>query len=440
VRESKDLARETGITALGRVPWGTHICLFYQSKTDLLNLLPPYFKAGLEMGELCIWVTSEFLSAGEVENTMRKSMPDFDAYLERGQIEILPHSQWYLSGGNFDMQRVLRGWTAKLNQALMEGYAGIRVTGDTAWLGRKMWKNFANYEHEINEAIWQYRMIVVCSYCLDKCGTRDLIDVVNNHQLGLIKDDGEWTLTKNAERIRSELKAREYQAQLQSLASELSLIEEREKHRIAAELHDRISQSLVVSKIKLESLTKSVSGRELGKTLNEICSTLSHTIEDARSLIHQLSSPVLYELGLEAAIADCLSEEIEKRHGIKTELEDDKQTKPLDKDTRALLYRDVKELLCNVVKHSRANKVKISICRIGDQVCVSVKDNGVGFNVAEITSRAVSEGAFGLFSIRERLEQLGGQLKVESEPGHGCKVTMMAPLKLQENTNNGGMS
>ncbi len=436
--ESKDLARETGITALGRVPWGTHICLFYRSKTDLLNLLPPYFKAGLEMGELCIWVTSEFLSAGEVENTMRKSMPDFDTYLERGQIEILPHSQWYLSGGNFDMQRVLRGWAAKLNQALKEGYAGIRVTGDTAWLGRKIWKNFANYEHEINEAIRQYRMIAVCSYCLDKCGIRDLIDVVNNHQLGLIKEDGEWTLTKNAERLRAEQKAREYQAQLKSLALELTLTEEHERHRIAVGLQDQISQSMAVCKIKLEALYNSVSGVEVGKSLRDVCETLGHTIEEARSLIYDLSSPILYELGFERATADWLEEEIRKKHGIKTEFEDDGQPKPLDDDTRTFLYRDVRELLLNVAKHSHAKKAKVFIQRIGNQIHVGVEDDGVGFNPGTVMSPQAERTEFGLFGIQERLEHLGGRLQIESAPGRGSKITMVAPLKLQENTTNGG--
>jgi signal transduction histidine kinase len=433
-------SRNTGIDILGTMPWGTHICLFYRTKADIIEILVPFFKAGLEKNEFCVWITSWSFSKDNAKDALRKEVPDIESYLGRGQMEIISYMDWYLPDMHFVADRTLQTCVDKLSEGLTKRYVGLRIAGDEGWLDKRCWDDFAAYEYMINETINRYKILAICAYNINKCETSEVIDVINNHQLGLIKQDKQWRLAKNAERKRAEIRHLKYQAQLQSLASELSLIEEREKHRIAAELHDRISQSLVVSKIKLESLTKSVSSRELGKTLNEICSTLNHTIEDARSLIYQLSSPVLYELGLEAAIADCLSEEIEKRHGIKTEIEDDKQIKPLDKDIRVLLYRDVKELLCNVVKHSRANKVKISICRIGDQVCISVKDNGVGFNVAKTTLRAVSEGAFGLFSIRERLEQLGGQLKVESELGRGCKVTMMAPLKLQENSTNRGMS
>lgn len=430
MQESKDLARQTGIAALGKVPWGTHVCLFYQSKMDLLNVLPPYFKAGLESGELCIWVTSDLLPAGEAENTMRKTMPDSGEYLERGQIEILPHSHWYLRGGSFDMQRVLRGWIGKLNEALTKGYAGIRVSGDTTWLQKRTWKNFVHYEHKVNEVIRQYRMIAICSYCLDKCGAKDIIDVINNHQVGLIKEDGKWALTKNAERIRAEQKAREYQAQLKSLALELALTEEHERQRIASELYDRVSQFLVASKIKLDEFRQSVSGEELGKTLDGICNSLGQAIVQTRSLAIDVSSPVLSELGFERAVADWLSGEIEKRHGIKTEFEDDGQPKLLDNDIQLLLFRFLRELLANAVKHSHAKNIKVSLRRVHSQMRITVEDDGIGFDPTKMQPISEESPKLGLFGIQEKLGHLGGRLEIESKSGHGCKVTMTAPLKL----------
>jgi len=235
--------------------------------------------------------------------------------------------------------------------------------------------------------------------------------------------------TDITERKKAERKLLDYQAQLKSLASQLTLTEERERRRIATELHDRISQSMAISKIKLDGLRRSVSVRGSDQVLEEVCDLLGQAIADTRSLTSDLSSPILHELGFEAAVAAWLSEEIERKYGIATEFEKDEQPKPLDDDIKALLFRDVRELLINVVKHAHANKVKVSIRRVGRQIHIGVQDDGVGFDPVEVASKAAQEGGFGLFSIRERLEELGGHLEIKSKPGRGCKVTMMAPLK-----------
>jgi len=150
-------------------------------------------------------------------------------------------------------------------------------------------------------------------------------------------------------------------------------------------------------------------------------------------LTFDLSSPILHELGFEAAVEVLLAEQIEQKHGIATEFENDGKAKPLDDDIQAILFRNVRELIFNIVKHANANKVKVSVRKIGSQISVSVEDDGVGFDSAKVASISVREGGFGLFSIRERLEQLGGNLEIKSEPGHGCKVVMTAPLKQSEN-------
>jgi PAS domain S-box-containing protein len=239
----------------------------------------------------------------------------------------------------------------------------------------------------------------------------------------------EGTVEDITQRKQAEQKLLEDQVKLKSLASELTLAEERERRQIASELHDQISQSLVFSKMKLRELSKSEIGEELAEGLDEVCKTLDRTIAATRSLTFDLSPPVLYELGLEKAVAEWLAEQIEKRYSIKTEFEDDGQLKPLDDDIRVLLFRNVRELLINVVKHANAPKVRVSISRTNNQICIVVEDDGVGFDPSEVASRTDPAAGFGLFSIRERLEQLGGRLMIESTPGHGSKITMVAPLK-----------
>jgi len=253
------------------------------------------------------------------------------------------------------------------------------------------------------------------------------------------------TLQDITERKQVENKLLEDRIKLKSLASQLTLVEERERRRIAITLHDRISQSIVISKMKLDGLRNNFCSDDSDKVMEEVCTLLGKAIADIRSLTFELSSPILHELGFEAAVVAWLTEEIEKKYGIAVEFEEDKEPKPLDDDIKAILFRDVRELLINMVKHSKATKVKVSIRRVGDRIRVGVEDDGVGFDPAGVASRAIRNGRFGLFSIRERLEELGGRLEIESEPGHGCKVVMVAPLKFceqlgdkHENTNHIG--
>jgi len=220
-----------------------------------------------------------------------------------------------------------------------------------------------------------------------------------------------------------------YHEQLKSLASKLTITEERERYRIATELHDHICQSLAISKIKLETLMNSRIADEACDTLSEVCDWISQVINDTRTLTFDLSSPILHELGFEKAVAAWLEDEIQKKHNIQTEFYCDHLPKPLDDDVRSLLFRDVRELLINIIKHAQANSVKVSISRDASRIRVVVEDDGVGFDPVQVTAAAMSKAEFGLFSIRQRLEFLDGQFEIDSSPGKGCKITMIAPLK-----------
>jgi PAS domain S-box-containing protein len=194
----EDELRNSGIDVIGGVPWGTHFCQFYQTKKDLIDILVPFFKAGLEGNEFCMWVTSEPLVVAEAEKAMRKAVNDFDEYLRRGQIEIIPYNEWYLLGGIFDDDLVLKGWVSKLEQALAKGYMGLRLTGNTFWLERNHWQAFTEYEAKVNDIIGKYEMLAICTYCLDRCNGAAVIDVVKNHQFALIKQEGKWDIIESS--------------------------------------------------------------------------------------------------------------------------------------------------------------------------------------------------------------------------------------------------
>lgn len=231
-------------------------------------------------------------------------------------------------------------------------------------------------------------------------------------------------------RKQAEEKVYVYQKQLRSLASRLSLIEERERHRIATDLHDHIGQTLALSKIKLGELQELLSSNNLVNAVEEIRYLIEQAINYTRSLTFDLSPPILYELSLEAAV-EWLIEKFQKKHNIQVHFEKPRQCVPMDNEIRIFLFQSIRELLTNVAKHAQAHTATASIHKDNGNIRVSIEDDGIGFDASEINSFSLDSN-FGLFSIRERLSHIRGYLEVKSKPGHGCRITMVVPLKPEE--------
>jgi hypothetical protein len=148
--------RYSGIDIVGYVPWGTHMCQFYNTKEDLTEILIPFFKAGLENNELCLWVTSQPLEVEAAKDALRRAIPDLNNYLEKGQIEIIPHFDWFIAEGAFDSERILNSWVEKLLHASDSGYDGVRLSGNTFWLEKEDWNNFVEYKKQTDNVIDNY--------------------------------------------------------------------------------------------------------------------------------------------------------------------------------------------------------------------------------------------------------------------------------------------
>ena len=224
-----------------------------------------------------------------------------------------------------------------------------------------------------------------------------------------------------------------YQERLRSLTSELAVAEQRERRRIASDLHDRIGQSLAISKIKISQLRGRVTDLAAGRILEELRGFIDQTIEDTRSLTFELSPPVLNELGLAPAL-EWLTERVRQRHGILTTFRDDGLAKPMGDDLRGVVFQAVQELLLNVAKHASARRAGVSLGRRESELRCEVIDDGMGFDTSPLfsgTVRATDPTGFGLFSIRERLHHLGGRLEIDSTVGRGTKVVLWAPLLIE---------
>jgi PAS domain S-box-containing protein len=160
----------------------------------------PYFKAGLEHDEHCVWVTSPPLDTNEAWAALARAVPELAEYRKRGRVEVLPHTEWYLRGGRFDQERVLEGWIQKLESARARGCAGLRASGNTSWLQKSDWQSFTDYEAAIATALHHRRMLVLCTYATERCGAAELVDVIRNHEFALIKRDGRWERIESCER------------------------------------------------------------------------------------------------------------------------------------------------------------------------------------------------------------------------------------------------
>src|SRR5437667_6738330 len=190
--------RKTGIDVVGDMPWGTHFCLFYETKADVLDTLVSYCNAGLKSEEFCLWVVSEPVTVDEAKHALNQAVPELDRCLADHSIEIVSARDWYLQGGTFDLKRVIDGWHEQLTRALASGYVGVRVTGDTAWLEKKDWKDFCEYEEALNESVANQRLAVLCTYPLAACGAAEILDVVRTHQFAVTKRRGTWDVIETA--------------------------------------------------------------------------------------------------------------------------------------------------------------------------------------------------------------------------------------------------
>lgn len=224
---------------------------------------------------------------------------------------------------------------------------------------------------------------------------------------------------------------RDYQKKLRSLASKLMKTEEKERRRISEFIHDQIGQKLALVKVEFGQFLDSLSRDESVKTGKEILRLLESTIEDTRSLTFELSPPVLYELGFEPAV-EWLTGWLAKKCKIRFIFREDGKPKHLDEEMRVILFLAVKELLLNVIKHSRATSVKVSILRSRSRIQVIVEDDGVGFDTKSIDASSSRTEGFGLFNIRERLMDFAGQVEIVSNIGGGTKATLSAPLALDK--------
>jgi excisionase family DNA binding protein len=198
-------SRKSGIDSVGNVHWGTHLCQFYQTKEDLVDILIPYFKAGLETNEMCVWITSKLFKAEEAQAALEKAVDNFTDYVSKDQVKVLDEKLWYTKSGTFDGDEALLTMYKEENQALAKGFEGHRVAGDIFWPGKIDWSDLNNYDSSVHSAIKNRHIIAICNYRFDPLGPGEVLDVIRNHHLVLSKQQDKWEIIEKTGRTQTKI-------------------------------------------------------------------------------------------------------------------------------------------------------------------------------------------------------------------------------------------
>ena len=229
-----------------------------------------------------------------------------------------------------------------------------------------------------------------------------------------------------SEEVEAAEKLNNYQNKLREMAAEMSLAEEGERRKIASGLHDGTVQNLILCKMHISTLKSGLKNNKSLNIANDTLELLDQSLSETRSMIFDLSPPVLYELGLNAAI-EWYAEQFQQRTGIETTTDLSIEPAGIKKDLRIVLFQAVRELLININKHANASTARITTQTKKDRLRIVVEDNGIGFEVADSSQQQNKSGGFGLFSLHERLGLLGSKMQIHSSRD-GTEVRISSPL------------
>jgi DNA-binding CsgD family transcriptional regulator len=210
--ENGQRLRDTGLEAVGEVPWGTHFSIFYETKKDLLEIVVPFFKAGLQANEFCLWIVanSELLTINEAKAVLHEAVPDSDRLLKNGNIEIVPYYKWFLTGRAVDVQKAIARFRQKVSEAAKRGFSGTRLTGSPAWMRNNLRaRSFREFEQKFDGQLTREQMIAACTFPLRLSGAEDILNVARTHQFAVTVRKGAWKRVEIADIESAKREARQ---------------------------------------------------------------------------------------------------------------------------------------------------------------------------------------------------------------------------------------
>jgi signal transduction histidine kinase len=445
----------TGIGCLGELAWGSHFCHFYRTEADLVDSLVPYFRAGLEAGERCLWVTSEPLRASDARRALAAAMPDLAAREERGEIAILDHGEWYLQTGHQDADAVLRGWVDAHDRALAAGFTGLRVSGNTAWLERSGWRDFMEYEARVSGTFEGRRMIALCSYDLGRCDADAVLDVVRNHELAIARRGGTWEVVEaTAMKVAKAELARANAVLEERVAERTERLRAALAHRddflsvASHELRTPITALQLQLQTMLRALDRATDPSQavgevrerIGRTLRQgdrLAALVGDLLDVTRARDGALPvQPAPADLAAIAREAVTRLAEPLARAGCAVSLD---APSPVPGRWDALrLDQVLTNLLMNAARHA-PGEVRVTVVEDDGRARLDVRDRGAGvppadreriFGAFERGPNARAGGfGLGLWIVRRIVDAHGGAVRVEDAPGGGARFVVELPFE-----------
>jgi len=446
--------RPSGLAPVGDIPWGSHFCQFYRTGDDLAETLVPYFEAGLRSQESCLWVTGDALDADRAEALMVEAVPDFKHYLHSAQMQIVSIHDWYTPGEAFDDDTVLQGWVDREKASRDRGFAGLRLTGDTAWVARSGWNSFMHYEEKVNSTFKRYRMVALCTYCMDKCTAEDVIDVCRQHQFALARRHGDWDLLESSSLKIAKAQLKQYSDELELRVQERtqalnSALQARDEFlaMLGHELRNPLAPIVNATElIRSQAPANPILARStaiLGRQVGHMTRLVNDLLDVGRITQGQLRlelKPVPLADVIEQAVELARPLIDQRGHALSVTLPGRQVHVDADAVRLAQVFGN---LLHNAAKYT-ADEGTISIAAaVGEQgVTVTVRDNGAGIpqemlsSIFELfkqlpRSLARSEGGLGIgLTLVKRLTEMhGGTVAAWSEGlGRGAEFRVVLPL------------
>lgn len=458
----------SGIDGVGDLAaWGSHFCLFYETKKDLLDALVSYYKAGLEGGEYCLWIVAEPLTIEEAAGALKDAVPDLDRHLADSNLELTSNRDWFLQGGTFDSKRVTGAFYKKLARSAARGHRGMRVAGDTTWVLKRDWRDLCNFEDGLNEVVGSQRVAGLCSYPLAACGAPEILDVVRTHHFALARRHGRWDVVETAglKRAKAELKRlnEELEERVEQRSRELMRASDalrdaqaelaRATRRTAmgeltASLAHEIKQPIGAAVTNADACVRLLDRDHLDlPEAREAALEMARDAKRAAQIIHRVCS--LYQKGspqLETIEANQLIGEMvvmlqseAGRHSvtIRTDLAEGLPAVMAD---RVQLQQVLMNLMLNGIEAMRGIGGELSIkaqLATDGQLLISVTDTGVGLpndNIDKLfdaffTTKPQGTG-LGLAITRSIIGSHGGRIWAIANPGRGATFHFTLPTRV----------
>ena len=448
------------LTALEQLAPHDHLCSIYESSEEHFAVAIPFIRIGLERGEKCIYIADDGTEA-VVRNAMSADGIDVERAIAADRLVLATKEAAYLKHGSFDPEWMFTFWADAMADAMSHGFSGMRATGETEWVlrGAPGLERWMEYESRLTHMLAHHNCVALCQYNRRLFPPELVLDVIRTHPtviyrgvvcrnmyhvppdeflgtnqaahevdrlLSNIRDrEGiEYTLRQQ----RNEL--RESEARLRALAGRLMHAQDDERRRIAQMLHETTAQDLAGLKMHLARLNRTASHLSEAdrSALIESISLAEQSITEIRTLSYLLHPPFLDEMGLLSALR-WYAAGFAERSGIKVDLDLPERFERLPLDTETALFRIIQESLINIHRHAGSDTACIRLWHDADALVLEIDDRGNGIPNLSLKDIMTGGGAVGvgIAGMRERIEQLGGRLEIESGD-HGTTVRARLPL------------